>query len=74
MPRYRVTIAGKHYDAMADLVRKHRLNIAGHTAKKAGRGRYVVDAFADSNQIERLRTEGYRVDVREDVYEAGKKR
>ena len=27
MPRYRVRIAGKHYDAMADLVRKHRLNI-----------------------------------------------
>ena len=74
MPRYRVTIAGKNYDAMADLVRKHRLNIAGHTGKKAGRGRYVVDAFADSDQIERLRSEGYRVDVREDVQKAGKKR
>ena len=48
MPRYRVRIAGKHYDAMADLVRKHRLNIAGHTGKKAGRNRYIVDAFAIS--------------------------
>src|SRR6266568_3948907 len=74
MPRYRVTITGKNYDAMADLVRKHRLNIAGHTAKKAGCGRYVVDMFADSDQIERLRSEGYRVDVRENVYEAGKER
>ena len=74
MPRYRVTIAGKNYDAMADLIRKHRLNIAGHTGKKTGRGRYVVDAFADSDQIERLKSEGYGVDVREDVQEAGKKR
>src|SRR5437867_937479 len=74
MPRYRVRIAGKHYDAMADLVRKHRLNIAGHTGKKAGRSRYIVDAFADSDQIEQLKSEGYSVDVREDVDEAGKKR
>ena len=59
---------------MADLVRKHKLNIAGHTGKKAGRSRFVVDAFADSDQIEGLRSEGYKVDVREDVQEAGKKR
>jgi murein tripeptide amidase MpaA len=74
MPRYRVTIAGKTYDAMADLIRKHKLNIAGHTGKKAARGGYVVDAFADSDQIKLLRSEGYDVDVREDVREAGKQR
>ncbi|HYR87671.1 MAG TPA: M14 family metallopeptidase [Terriglobia bacterium] len=74
MPRYRVTIAGKNYDAMADLVREHKLNIAGHTGKKAGRGRFVVDAFADTDQIERLRNDGYHVDVREDVHEAGQRR
>jgi carboxypeptidase T len=74
MPLYRVTVAGKNYDAMADLVREHRLNIAGHTGKKAGRGRYVVDAFADSDQIEALKSAGYRVDVHEDVQEAGTKR
>jgi carboxypeptidase T len=73
MPRYRVTITGKNYDAMADLVRTHRLNIAGHTGKKAGR-RYVVDAFADSEQIETLQSAGYKVDVHEDVHEAGTRR
>jgi carboxypeptidase T len=73
MPRYRVTISGKTYDAMADLVRKYKLNIAGHTGKKVGRG-YVVDAFADSDQIETLRSEGYHIDVREDVREAGRQR
>lgn len=73
MPRHRVTIAGKTYDAMADLVRKHRLNIAGHTGKKTGSG-YVVHAFADAEQVERLRSEGYRVEVLEDVHEAGRRR
>lgn len=73
MPRYRVTVTGKTYDAMADLVRRHRLNIAGNTGKKAGR-RYVVDAFADSEQIEALKSDGYDVDVHEDVHEAGTRR
>ena len=73
MPRYRVTISGKNYDAMADLIRKHKLNIAGHTGKKSGR-KFVVDAFADTDQIERLKSEGYRVDVHEDVHEAGRRR
>lgn len=71
MARYRVTVAGKNYDAMADLVRKHKLNIAGHTGRKAARGRYVVDAFADTGEIETLQSAGYRVDVHEDVEEAG---
>jgi murein tripeptide amidase MpaA len=70
MPRYRVTVAGKSYDEMADLVRTHRLNLAGHTAKKKGR-RWATDAFADDEQIERLRAAGYGVDVHEDVQEAG---
>ncbi|HEX9209102.1 MAG TPA: M14 family metallopeptidase [Bradyrhizobium sp.] len=74
MPRYRVTVAGKNYDAMADLVRKHKLNIAGHTGRKLGRGKYIVDAFADSDQIDLLQRTGYRVERREDVHEAGKKR
>jgi carboxypeptidase T len=73
MPRYRVTVSGKTYDAMADLVRRYRLNIAGHTAKKAGRG-YVVDVFADAEQVEVLKSAGYRVDVHEDVHEAGTRR
>jgi murein tripeptide amidase MpaA len=74
MPRYRVRITGKTYQAMADLVRKYKLNIAGHTGKRAGRGRYVVDAFADSDQVERLQAEGYKVEVKEDVQEAGTRR
>ncbi|HEX7138854.1 MAG TPA: M14 family metallopeptidase, partial [Vicinamibacterales bacterium] len=73
MARFRVTVAGKDYDAMADLVRKHRVNIAGHTGKKVRRG-YVVDALVDQDQIDRLRAVGYGVEVREDAQEEGKKR
>lgn len=73
MPRYRVSIAAGTYDQMADLVRVYKLHIAGHTGKKKGR-RYAVDAFADSAQIERLRSAGYGVDVHEDVQEAGTRR
>jgi murein tripeptide amidase MpaA len=74
MPRYRVTIAGKTYEAMADLIRIYHLNLAGHTGKKAGGGRFIVDAFADTEQIERLRSAGYEVAVHEDVQEAGQRR
>src|SRR4051794_10485462 len=74
MPRYRVTVSGKNYDAMADLVRKYKLNIAGHSGKKAGPDQFVVDAFADSGQIETLQSAGYGVDVHEDVKEAGRAR
>src|SRR5947209_18017678 len=73
MRRFRVTIRGKTYDAMVDLIRKHRVSIAGHTGKKV-RGGYVVDALVDSDQIETLRAEGYRVDICEDAQEEGKKR
>src|SRR5437763_11996019 len=74
MPRYRVTITGKDYDAMADLVRKHQLNIAGHSARKLGVGKYVADAFADPDQIRVLERAGYRVERHEDVRKAGQKR
>lgn len=74
MPRYRVTVTGKTYDAMADLIRVHGLNLAGHTGKKAGRGRFSTDVFADDEQLARLREAGYELDVHEDVHEAGKRR
>src|SRR5262245_30393772 len=74
MPKYRVTIRGKNYAAMADLVLKHRLNIAGHSAKALARGAYRVDAHADSSQIRALERAGYTVRRREDVDKAGKER
>jgi hypothetical protein len=51
MAKYRVSIKGKNYEAMADLVRRHHLSIAGHSVKKLARGAYSVQAFADGPQI-----------------------
>jgi len=74
MPKYRVTVKGKNYVAMADLVRKHKLNIAGHSAKALARGAYRVHAFADARQIRLLERAGYTVRRHEDVDLAGKQR
>lgn len=74
MPRYRITVSGKDYDAMADLVRKHKISIAGHTVKKLAKGRYRVHAHADGAQIRALEKAGYKVKQHEDVDKAGKQR
>jgi hypothetical protein len=34
MPRYRVTIFGRDYDAMADLVRKHKVDVLQQTVRR----------------------------------------
>jgi hypothetical protein len=54
MAKYRVSIKGKNYEAMADLVRRHHLSIAGHSVEKLARGAYSVQAFADGPQIKTL--------------------
>ena len=74
MAKYRVTIRGKDYDAMADLVRKYHLSIAGHSVKALARGAYRVDANADSGEIRTLERAGYTVRRHEDVDKAGKQR
>jgi hypothetical protein len=35
MAKYRVSSKGKNYEAMADLVRRHHLSIAGHSVKSS---------------------------------------
>ncbi len=72
MPRYHVTIFGKDYDAIADLVRKYHVAVVRQTAKKLDTGGYVVDAVADPELIKTLEANGYQVAQHEDVDEAGK--
>ena len=74
MPRYRATIRGKDYDAMADLVRKHRVAIAGHTAKPLTRGAYRVHALVTGQEIRTLERAGYKITRHEDVDVEGRKR
>jgi hypothetical protein len=84
MPRYRVTIFGSDYDAMADLVRKHQVDVLQQTVRHLDEGGYSVDAIVDDAQMraletrpvetEGLETTGYTIERHEDVDEAGKAR
>src|SRR6266853_10733 len=74
MPVYRVTVTGRDYDAMADLVRKHKVQLASHDAKKLPEGGYWVDVHADDEKIRELELAGYRLERREDAEEAGRQR
>ena len=80
MPRYRVTIFGRDYDAMADLVRKHKIDVLQQTVRRLDEGGYSVDAIVDDVQMraletrsletEGLETTGYTIER----HEAGKAR
>jgi carboxypeptidase T len=74
MPRFHVKIAGRDYNAMADLVRKYKVNVARHTVETLADGGYRIDAHATGAQIRRLETAGYQVDRYEDADKEGKAR
>jgi hypothetical protein len=90
MPRYRVTIFGRDYDAMADLVRKDKVDVLRQTVRQLDEGGYSVDAIVDDAQIRALETRGavkieagdteageasrYTIERHEDVDEVGKAR
>jgi hypothetical protein len=84
VPRYRVTISGRDYDAMADLVRKHKIGVLPHTVRQLEEGGYSVDAVVDDAQMRFLETRAvepdapeaseYTIERHEDVDEAGKAR
>jgi carboxypeptidase T len=89
MPRYRVTIFGPDYDAMADLVRKQKIDVLRQTVRRLDEGGYSVDAIVDDVQMRSLEsrvmeieageteageTSRYTIERHEDVNEAGKAR
>jgi len=74
MPRYRVTISGQGYEAMADLMRVHQVEVLHRSSRHKGRQRYTVDALADDSVIQQLMQAGYQVERHEDVDEVGRQR
>lgn len=74
MPRHHVVITGNDYDAMANLVRRHRVDVARHTVESVTGGAYRVHAHASAAQVRALTAAGYRVERREDVDRHGKAR
>jgi hypothetical protein len=73
-PRYRVTIRGSSVDAMADLIRKYRIQVFDHRNRRRVEGAYAVDALADFQQIRELEAVGYTIARHEDVDKEGKAR
>ena len=71
MPNYHVTLRGADRDAMADLVRIHRLRVYPQTLNEQTEGS-TVDAIADETTIQRLLDAGYEVERHEDVDEDAK--
>jgi carboxypeptidase T len=74
MPRYRITIGGPNKAAMADLVRKHGIQVFDHGIHFAADAEYTVAAYAAPDEIRKLQQSGYRVVQHEDSDEAGKLR
>ncbi|HWQ47740.1 MAG TPA: hypothetical protein VN414_02115 [Methanosarcina sp.] len=74
MTRYRVTISGPTSEAMADLVRKYKIDILGSTVRHSKDTGHAVDAIAQPNEIEMLEAAGYKIQRHEDVDEVGKAR
>ncbi len=74
MPRYRVTISGPSDEAMADLVRKYKIQVSDHGIRHSKDTGYVVDAIAEPSEIQVLEAAGYHIQRHEDVDELGKAR
>jgi carboxypeptidase T len=73
MARFHVTITARDEDAVADLVRKHKVTVARHCIEELAKG-YRVDAHATGAEIKALEKAGYKVKRREDVDREGRKR
>jgi carboxypeptidase T len=74
MAQYDITIMGRDYDAMADVVRKHKISVLGHTARKLAKRGFSVRALATTAQVHALQKAGYKVKQHEDLDKAGRKR
>src|SRR4051812_4514443 len=71
MPTFHITVRGADREAMADLVRTHRVRVLPQTLDESG-PQPRVDALADEPTIRRLADAGYRVEQHEDVDQAAR--
>lgn len=74
MPRYRITISSPNEEAMADLVRKYKIQVFDHGIRYSKDTGYAVDAIAQPNEIQSLKVAGYHIERHEDVDKVGKAR
>jgi hypothetical protein len=63
MARYRITISGPSNEAMADLIRKHKIQILDHRVSHSKDTGHIIDAIAQPNEIQLLEDAGYPLDI-----------
>src|SRR5206468_8825805 len=71
VPTFHISVHGADREAMADLVRVHRVRVLPQTLDESG-AESRVDALADESTIQRLTDAGYRLERHEDVDEAAR--
>src|SRR3954452_1595799 len=71
VPPFHLTVRGANREAMANLVRTHRVRVLPQTLDEQS-PEPRVDALADEPTIRRLTDAGYRVEQHEDVTEAAR--
>jgi hypothetical protein len=71
VPTFHITVRGADREAMADLVRVHRVRVLPQTLDESG-AQPQVDALTDESTIQRLTDAGYRVERHEDVDQAAR--
>ncbi len=74
MPRYRITVSSPSDEAMADLVRKYKIQVLDHGTRYSKDTGFAVDAIAQPNEIQMLQDAGYHIRRHEDVDKVGKAR
>jgi carboxypeptidase T len=72
--RYRVTITGPNNEAMADLIRKYKIQVLDHGIRYNKETGYLVDAITQPTEMRLLEAAGYHIERHEDVDEVGKAR
>lgn len=74
MPRYRITISHPSEDAMADLIRKYKIQIFYHGIRRSKEKGYSADAIGQPDEIKKLKAKGYQIQRHEDLDKVGKAR
>jgi len=72
MTRYHIKITGQSKEAMADLIRKYKINIFNHGISYSKETGYSIDAMAVLDDIQLLEKNGYIVVILENLDESGK--
>jgi hypothetical protein len=75
MAKYRVTITGADYEAMADLRRRYHVSVQPNTVRRSRtKGQVSVQAIVDDARIAELEQAGYHVQRHENLEEVGRER